>query len=106
MEFSWPLLPGESITFTAESFKWQLKEFSAQWASAPEAANPCSEAATACRNRASSYADLKRYRLSFRILALTGPFGEMVFFCCLFLFVSCPILQGLEVGIREIRNAR
>lgn len=106
MEFSWPLLPGESITFTAESFKWQLKEFSAQWASVPEAANPCSEAATACRNRASSYTDLKRYRLLFRILALTGPFGEMVFFVCLFLFVSCPILQGLEVGIREIRNAR
>lgn len=105
MEFSWPLLLGESITFTAESFKWQLKEFSAQWASVPEAANPCSEAATACRNRASSYTDLKRYRLLFRILALTGPFGEMVFFVCLFLFVSCPILQGLEVGIREIRNA-
>lgn len=89
MEFSWPLLLGESITFTAESFKWQLKEFSAQWASAPEAANPCSEAATACRNRASSYADLKRYCLSFRILALTGPFGEMVFFC---LFVSFRFL--------------
>jgi len=89
VEFSWPLLLGESITFTAESFKWQLKEFSAQWASAPEAANPCSEAATACRNRASSYADLKRYCLSFRILALTGPFGEMVFFC---LFVSFRFL--------------